>query len=325
MILIYKNKFHLCRTPNLSTMKKSIFLFLCFICSYAGFAQSDLLVKSNERGLYITHTVAPKETFYSIGRLYAISPKEVAPFNDLVMENGLTIGQTIMIPLNAANFSQTTQKGSPVYYVVGEGEGLYRVTTKNGKVTMADLRKWNNLSNDGINPGQKLIVGYINAEVVATAAVTTPPKSETVAVDEIKEPAPPVTTPKKAEPEKQNTVAVAPKQTAVQDSKGGYFKSAFDQQSRSAAAKKEQTATAGIFKTASGWQDAKYYALMDGVEPGTIVRVVNPTNSKAVYAKVLGAMSGISQNKGLDVRISNAAANILDVTDTEKFVIKVDY
>ncbi len=88
---------------------------------------------------------------------------------------------------------------------------------------------------------------------------------------------------------------------------------------------KEETATAGIFKTASGWQDAKYYALMDGVEPGTIVRVVNPSNSKAVYAKVLGAMSGISQNKGLDVRISNAAANVLNISDTEKFIVKVNY
>ncbi len=58
---------------------------------------------------------------------------------------------------------------------------------------------------------------------------------------------------------------------------------------------------------------------------GTIVRVVNPTNSKAVYAKVLGAMSGISQNKGLNVRISNAAASVLDISDTEKFIVKVDY
>ena len=64
---------------------------------------------------------------------------------------------------------------------------------------------------------------------------------------------------------------------------------------------------------------------MDGVEPGTIVRVINPSNSKAVYAKVLGAMSGISQNKGLDVRISNAAANVLNISDTEKFIVKVNY
>ena len=91
------------------------------------------------------------------------------------------------------------------------------------------------------------------------------------------------------------------------------------------SANKEETATASIFKTASGWQDTKYYALMDGVEPGTIIRVVNPTNNKAIYAKVLGGMSGIRQNAGLDVRISNAAASVLDITDTEKFVVKVNY
>jgi hypothetical protein len=36
-------------------------------------------------------------------------------------------------------------------------------------------------------------------------------------------------------------------------------------------------------------------------------------------------MSGISQNKGLDVRISNAAASVLDINDTEKFIVRVNY
>ncbi|HEY0058217.1 MAG TPA: LysM peptidoglycan-binding domain-containing protein [Flavisolibacter sp.] len=307
-------------------MKKSILLLLIFFSALSAFSQGDLLVKSNEKGLYIQHTVAPKETFYSIGRLYNISPKEIAPFNGISMDNGLTIGQTIMIPLTAANFTQSSQKGTPVYYVVGEGEGLYRVSTKNAKVLMADLRKWNNLSSDNITPGQKLIVGYVAADAAAIVAAPQPTRKEEVVTQTAKpvEP-PPAPVQKKPEAEKQQVATVTPKKAAVTDSKGGYFRTAFDQQSRTASAQKEQTATAGIFKTASGWQDAKYYALMDGVEPGTIVRVVNPTNSKAVYAKVLGAMSGISQNKGLDVRISNAAANVLDVSDTEKFVVKVDY
>jgi hypothetical protein len=84
-------------------------------------------------------------------------------------------------------------------------------------------------------------------------------------------------------------------------------------------------ATAGIFKTASGWQDAKYYALMDRVEPGTIVRITNPTNNKAVYAKVLGEMSGIRQNAGYNIRMSNAAASALQISDTEKFIVRVNY
>jgi hypothetical protein len=85
------------------------------------------------------------------------------------------------------------------------------------------------------------------------------------------------------------------------------------------------TVTSGIFKTTSGWQDAKYYLLIDKVEPGTIVRITNPANNKIVYAKVLYAMEGIRQNEGLDIRISNAAASALDITDIEKFIVKVNY
>ncbi len=307
-------------------MKKIIALFIISFFSLASFAQTTLLVKSNDKGLYIAHTVAPKQTFYSVGRQYHVAPKDLALFNDIDMANGLNIGQTILIPLNGANFSQTGTKGTPVYYQVGEGEGLYRVSVNNGKVLMADLRKWNNLGSDNINPGQKLIVGYLNAEGVADVSVAATPKKESLPAAEVKTEEPPVITPRKPEPEKQQAASVPqPKQTAVADSKGGYFSTAFERQSLTTSGKKEQTATSGIFKTASGWQDAKYYALMDGVEPGTIVRVINPTNSKAVYAKVLGAMSGISQNKGLDVRISNAAANVLQVTDTDKFIVKVDY
>jgi hypothetical protein len=111
----------------------------------------------------------------------------------------------------------------------------------------------------------------------------------------------------------------------VNDGNGGYFKSSFEAQVKSQPVQKDEMAAAGIFKTASGWQDAKYYALIDNVEPGTIIRIVNPNNNKAVYAKVLDKMTGIRQNQGYDVRISNAAATALDINDTEKFFVRVHY
>ena len=61
------------------------------------------------------------------------------------------------------------------------------------------------------------------------------------------------------------------------------------------------------------------------MEPGTIVRITNPSNNKAVYAKVLGEMSGIRQNQGYDLRMSNAAASVLEVSDQEKFIVKINY
>jgi hypothetical protein len=105
----------------------------------------------------------------------------------------------------------------------------------------------------------------------------------------------------------------------------GYFKSSFEQQVKINPAIKNETVTSGIFKTISGWQDTKYYLLMDGVQPGTIIRIINPDNNKMVYAKVLGEMSGIRQNEGLNIRISNAAASALQIQEPDKFIVKVNY
>ena len=105
----------------------------------------------------------------------------------------------------------------------------------------------------------------------------------------------------------------------------GYFKNHFEQQSKLSAPTKDETVTASIFKTLSGWEDGKYYLLIDNVQPGTIVGIINPSNNKAIYAKVLGEMSGIRQNQGLDIRISNAGAAALDITEQDKFIVKVNY
>lgn len=307
-------------------MKKSLLACFALFFSAIGFAQNSFSIQSDDKGLYINHTVQPKENFYSVGRLYNAPPKEIAAFNALDMAGGLSVGQTVMIPLTAANFSQTAAGGVPVYYTVGEKEGLYRVSTKNGKVLMADLRKWNKLTSDALNPGQKLIVGFLkageNTAVAATKPETTPP-STTPEPQANKDSAP--AAPQKTEPPAETKPASVVAKQSVPAGGAGYFKNQFDLQSRDQKSSRDATVTSGIFKTSSGWQDAKYYALMDKVEPGTIVQVVNPVNNKSIYAKVLGEMSGIRQNQGLELRISNAAATALDISDPDKFIVRVLY
>jgi hypothetical protein len=210
---------------------------------------------------------------------------------------------------------------------------------------MADLRKWNKLSSDKISAGQKLVVGYLSPSEANNTVVQN--KQPEPKQEEVKQPVELKKEPvvekqetstvvkeepqKKQEPEKKTEpVVTKPVNSQVTnvsmvDGNGGYFRPQFDLQLKSQPIKADQTASAGIFKTSSGWQDAKYYALMDNVEPGTIIRVINPTNNKAIYAKVLGEMSGIHQNQGYDVRISNAAASALSVSDTDKFIVRVNY
>ena len=319
-------------------MKKPLLLAAILFCCLAVVAQNELIVHSSDKGPYLMHTVAPKENFYSIGRLYNIYPKDIESFNGLDMTKGLAIGQHIKIPLSATNFNQSAEKGRPVYYVVGDKEGLYRVSVKNNNVLMASLRKWNHLANDNLTPGKKLIVGYLvspEANNIVAAPPPAPaetkdpePKKEVVLqepVNQKKEEPAPAKQPEKKPETPPAKAAGSAASSAPRNDGGGYFKPMFDKQVKAQPLKGDETVTAGIFKTASGWQDAKYYALIDGVEPGTIVRIINPSNNKAVYAKVLGEMSGIRQNQGYNLRMSNAAASALEVDDTDKFVVRVSY
>jgi LysM repeat protein len=347
-------------------MKKFYLLTLVIASAIFVNAQTGLMIKNDEKGLYLEHTVAAKEGLYAIGRLYNLSPKHIAAYNKMDLNGGISIGQTLRIPLNDTNFTQKSSSGTPVYYLVGPSDGLLKVSNENNKVSLKNLKEWNGLTSDNIQAGSNLIIGFlVSKEMTAQRANSlakkaepekqAPPpapvedkpvvKTETVKTEPAK--AEPVVASKtetiaekKEEASKTNPIVSTPvnppvtapvnavvKEEVVPTSLegNGYFKTSFEQQTKAKPASKNSTVTSGIFKTTSGWQDAKYYLLIDNVSPGTVVRIINPDNNKAVYAKVLGGMNGIRQNEGLDIRISNAAASALQVTEEDKFVVKVNY
>lgn len=315
-------------------MKKLIFLGFALVTSLFSFSQGNrLVVRKGANGLYLEHTVAAKEGLYSIGRLYNVHPRHLASYNNWDMSKGLAIGQKIEVPLTDTNFNQQSQRGTPVYYVTGQGEGLFRVSQLSKKLTADKLRQWNGLKSDNINSGQYLVIGFLTSEEWArNSAVVTPPAE--APKEEIKEDVqsapsemePPKVIPPLPEEKEKPKVEVKPV-VAQKTGTEGYFKAYFEQQTRQQPVSKQQTLNAGIFKTLSGWQDGKFYLLMDNVVPGTIVKLSNPENGKVVFAKVLGEMAGIKLNQGLDIRISNAAASVLEVPEanTDKFIVQIEW
>lgn len=348
-----------------------------------------------------THTVVAKENYYSIARLYNISPKEIAAFNNLNMENGLQIGQKIKIPASgqvvlpvapaasvvkptvaAAPPKATTvetvlvEQNVPIRHVVAQGETLFRIS-KNFNVDVNDVKQWNSLTSDDVKIGQTLVINKglkseagIGQFAGQTTGTTTIPQAQVVAtnippkkvtedsalvyispleskIEEPKkdEPAPkavsirspgysqppqvkqPVSEPIKAETagiESVKNQSSAPSKTEVYtavDSKApaeGAFSNVFTK-SKNATSLSGEAAT---FKSTSGWQDKKYYVLINDVTPGTILKI--ETSEKFVYAKVLGNMPEMKENNGLLLRISNAAAAHLGIVDT-KFPVQVSY
>jgi len=313
-------------------MKKFIFSIVSMLLVTFAIAQKELMVKTSDKGLYLEHKVVAKESFFSIGRKYNLHPKSIASFNALDMEKGLKIDQKLRIPLLDTNFSQKGNSGTPVYYKTGDKEGLLTVSNKFNKVSLANLRNWNNISGSDVKEDTKLIIGFVKSKELPSVTINNKPKQDDP-VEKTEEKPVVKTEPEKViekpvvktDPEKIIEKPVVKTEEKIVTSDNGYFKTSFDQQIKNSPITKNETVTSGIFKTTSGWQDAKYYLLIDKVSPGTIVKIVNPTNNKAVFAKVLGEMSGIRQNEGLNIRISNAAAAALDIAEQDKFIVKVNY
>ncbi|MEO9070922.1 MAG: LysM peptidoglycan-binding domain-containing protein [Ginsengibacter sp.] len=310
-----------------------LFLFAIIFNNFLFAQQNNLEIKGKGTNVYIEHAVAPKESLYSVGRMYNVSPKELATFNHIRIETGLKIGETIKIPLNKINFTQTgvrakTEANVPVYHTVESGETLYRIGVNYDKVPIASLKKWNHLKSDGVATGTPVIVGFLKVDKVSSplathhfvpsAEVAEVPKKEVkpeeklpeqpvVAIPEVKKQEPAIVESKPA-PANENPVTVAPARNISNTNfSGGYFKNLYDHQNLNKSPI-DKNGHAGVFKSTSGWQDGKYYCFSNDVSAGTVLKITNNATGKSVYAKVLDAIPDIKQNDGLSIVISNAAA-----------------
>ncbi len=332
-------------------MKRLLILLFCLpLLSLA--QNTPLVVQGVSPNLYVTHIVQAKENYYSIGRMYNISPKEIAPFNNMQLEKGLALNQLIRVPLNPLNFLQDGNAAAdevliPLHHPVQEKEGLYRITLNYNKLPLETLKRWNNIKGDAVANGTNLIVGYLKVKTalspLAAMAKTKPAdnipkelpivKKEVPAITKEKEPiaivkkempAPvkekePIPVPVKKDPPVVAKETAPVPQPAVSTAtgktfNGGIFKSVYDKQEKKDAAVNE-TGSAATFKSNSGWQDGKYYCLHNTASPGTIIKITSATTGKTIYAKVLDVIPDIKQNNGLLIRISNAAAQELTVND----------
>ncbi|MFY8004842.1 MAG: LysM peptidoglycan-binding domain-containing protein, partial [Chitinophagaceae bacterium] len=231
-------------------------------------------------------------------------------------------------------------------------ESLYSISKKY-KVSIDELKAWNQLTDNGIKIGQQLIVAKPGTEVTVVTPVATPVTKPIVAPIEkdpmpnvvekaapqetlpTAKPQPAVTTPVKTVPAEapvkitkpadnnQNTTVNNPP-VIFQNSKQiieaeGFFAAYFDKTSQT----NNLNGDAGIFKSISGWGDKKYYVLINSIEPGSIVRV--SANGKSICARVLNSLPNLKEDASLLLRLNNAAASALGLAETGKWPVTVQY
>lgn len=256
---------------------------------------------------FVLYKVAPKQTLFSIVKRYGSSVAEFKAANPGVSES-VQVGQTIKIPykgyvvatapVNKSVPSPAPTPATPetvkmVSHVVEAGQGLYSVATKY-KVTMADLRKWNNLTSDQLAAGQVLIVDAREYER-AKKAGDLPGRGEVVKVEDTNLVGNPVNTKPTTEPD----VSEAKTSSETSKTSSGYKKTI-------------ETGLAELIDVED--KSGKYLALHRSAPIGTLVNVKNSSNGQSIWVKVVGKLPDIGSDKVI-IKLSPRAFEKLNPSD----------
>jgi len=145
--------------------KQYIFLLLITNLLVSGLAFSSnsldsigVTQKNGQR--YIIHQVEVGETLYALSRMYGVDIQLIKEANREAVSS-LSVGQNVMIPLLV---EETSNEGK--IHTVGPSETLYSIS-RQYDVQVDDLKSWNNLSQNSISIGQKLLIKTIDETVAA--------------------------------------------------------------------------------------------------------------------------------------------------------------
>jgi LysM repeat protein len=106
-----------------------------------------------------THLVQPKESLFSIARLYNVSVEDLDKANVTLLKNGLQIGQKITIPNKKKTLDGRVRviNAETVFYVVKLKETKYSISKQFG-ITVEQLESQNPEIVNGLTEGNKLAI-----------------------------------------------------------------------------------------------------------------------------------------------------------------------
>lgn len=128
---------------------------------------SQLIIPNNsqpfelqKKSTLTTHVVLNGENIKGIAVKYKITQAKIKEWNNLKNSN-LLLGQEIIISgsdIKIVAKSKTTkvQNKTASDYLVRKGDSLFSISKKFPGVSIADLKKWNNIKDEGLKPGMKL-------------------------------------------------------------------------------------------------------------------------------------------------------------------------
>jgi LysM repeat protein len=265
---------------------------------------------STSSGSVAIHKVQPKETLFSIARLYNISVDDLKAWNYLT-DNAISVGQDLRIKKSGSALISTKQnetKQSEIKtsakgtHTVAAGETLFSIS-RQYNVTVDQIKAWNNISDSGVKVGQVLTVApSIQSNNAATTTTIQPRESKTNETKQTQ------TTPSLPNREPVNISMTEPS-IKISESVAGT----------------DEIKEGGLAELIEGTEgNRKYLALHRTAKPGTIMKVRNELNNREVFVRIVGQLPNTGINDKLVIKLSKSAYDRLGAIDP-KFRVEVTY
>jgi LysM repeat protein len=274
----------------------------------------SVAIRKEGNKTYIIHKVEPRQTLYAVLRKYGSTMSDFHSANPGVSEN-VNIGQLIKIPYYKPYVASQPSQYSPFLYqpsnqptqpveqpkaathVVEYGQGLYGIAAKY-RVSVADIRKWNNLASDQLSAGQLLIIDAKEYERVRRL-IEPPVRNTDVPRGNVDAVAVEVPKYKSVNKNEEATVADVKTSSEVVRTASGYKRTI-------------ETGLAELIDVEDN--SGKYLALHRSAGIGTLLNVKNIANGQSIWVKVVGKLPDIGSDKVI-LKLSPRAFEKLNPTE----------
>ena len=226
------------------------------------------------------HTVAAKETLFSISKLYDVPVEDIKAQNNL-SSNSLSLGQQLVIKKSTQPIQEPVKqvqiqsvKGT---HTVAAKETMFSISKQYG-ITVQQLKEWNGIV------GNELKIDHV---LLITQPMYQPiDKSEPVKSEEIKSVV---------------IVKTEPKETTIKIN-----------ESTAGSDEIKESGSAELIEGTDG--NRKYLALYNAAKVGTILKVRNATTNREVFVRVMGSLP-LGSSSTTIIKVSKSAFDRLGATE----------
>lgn len=243
--------------------------------------------ESNQK--IIHHQFEKKQTMYSLAKFYGLEINEVMYYNeDLGTISDISVGTFIKIPIPNKSIKRyqrkdfDPQKHASIYYRVKKGDTLYGVAKRMFRMPVEDIQHRNNLTDNNIQPGQLLHIGWMSTNGIPR--------------------------------EYRKLKPVPPEWQASQLNERHYLQAKgikFENIENGVAAWNKNSKTEG-----------KLTALHSSAPINSIIQVTNTMNNRSIFLKVIGRPSSkVYYGPNVKVIVTPKVAKMLGVRDHRFYAI----